>query len=654
MSFPTGLFAEAPDLQDVTMHQLGEDVEAWPEEIVQKFKERVPHAANMNLMVKFMKKDDENGTATGSVVVSTTEKQAIVPTIVKDFMLFPMDVFIAGGKLLPLTQQFFDSFFSKNEVFHNLEEYPTFGGLGRFEDSNLWNVTYPPSLGRYAYASAGYEILDQISDTIDVRPFRDYLIKNPLVAIGFQKHGHAEVIKKLASLVNANEFRPGKDKLVQKNIFMLRREAPSKYSILANSDKVFSPVLTKLDLSRHELEKFVSKVSDCAADDINDVDQNGEKVLKAPKVEDDSQVYIERGQSVGVEKANEFDHYIVRKKNGVEVEGLVIPKVIDLDQEPVDLKLFIGKDLSTMQKEIAGVRKQNSQFRLPFSQPRTGQTGTFVYMPDKSHALATVPFTVVSITQHGECPPEFKLMDLTGRAFKVRMSGGDWLKRIVLQDGVYELPGKFKWVPMEGFDEVTNSAVDFAAKTAGAKTASPVKIMATGANRLAIKGVDKYAEACGWDQTSMEPWQLKFILTSLGASQEKIAAILEDVNTDKPTIVHGLARPKLASEMPKSETMGKLAKALRRNLIKEASVIDNAQTVDALLSLNFVNPDNISKFVGKLPSLKAAVSQLASLLIASRLGVREIPEHSASTAMMKMVEVIQGLEALRATQEVKQ
>src|SRR4051812_33579897 len=113
MTMPANLFIDAPDVQDVSLTHLSNDTEQWPEEIIQKFKERVPMAADMSVMVKFQKKDDENGTATGAVIVNTNEKAAVVPIIIKDFMLYPLDVMIAKSKLLPLTPQMFQ------EVFQN-------------------------------------------------------------------------------------------------------------------------------------------------------------------------------------------------------------------------------------------------------------------------------------------------------------------------------------------------------------------------------------------------------------------------------------------------------------------------------------------------------------------------------------------------------
>lgn len=652
MSLPTNLFVDAPEMQDASMHPMGESFEQWPEELVQKFKERIPSAASMSILVKFMKKDEENGTATGSLVVSDAKKQAIVPVIIKDFMLYPLDVFVADKKLLPLTPDYFKAVFQNNSVFQNLEEYPSYGGLGRFEDSNLWNATYPPSLGRYAYASANYEILNDIVDTIDGSSLRETLLSDPQSAVRFQKHGHSEAIKKIANLkaVNMNEFRQGADNLIPRNFTMLRKEGPNKYTILSNSDKTFSPAITRV--GREDLEKFVSKISNCAEDDINDVDQNGEKILSLPV---SSGEHLEVGDSPLIEQADHFDHYSVKKKNGLEVEGVVIPKVIDFDMEVVPLKIFIGKTMGTIQPEIAGIRVKNSRFKLNAEDPRVGQTGCFVFQPDKSHALATVPVTIKSIVD--DCGRK-KISAMTLMGVGKRLVFGDAsLERIAFVNDEYLMPKIFKWVPMEGFEEVTSNAADFAVKTAGQnRSTTPVKLLSTGYDQYALKGVDKYAHACGWDATNLSKYQVQFILGSFGMGQEKLAHSFKQASASGQSIIHGLKftplkEEKIAKALPVARTLSKVAESLRCNLIKEASHFENSQTVDALLSLNFVNPENVSKFVSKIPALKTAISNLASLLLGSRLGMKEIPELSTTTAMHKLIEVVNGLESLRATQE---
>jgi hypothetical protein len=215
-----------------------------------------------------------------------------------------------------------------------------------------------------------------------------------------------------------------------------------------------------------------------------------------------------------------------------------------------------------------------------------------------------------------------------------------------------------KWVPMSGFGPVSDSLVSYAVKEAADKYQGvPVQVISTGYGHYSIKGAQKYAQALGWDQTNLSAAKTGFFLGSLGCSQEKVAEILKKAGRNGHANVHGLKTPPLASEKTaaRKSTVAKaekLAGLLRRDLLKEASYIDNAQTVDALLALNFVNPDNIAKFVGKIPQLKAAISALASCLLASRIGLKEIPEEATATAMHRMIEVVDGLEKLRSAQEI--
>jgi hypothetical protein len=211
---------------------------------------------------------------------------------------------------------------------------------------------------------------------------------------------------------------------------------------------------------------------------------------------------------------------------------------------------------------------------------------------------------------------------------------------------------------MEGFDEVTNSLESYAVKTAGRRlTDKPVKLSPNGFDFYTLRGVDKYAQAAGWDHTNLDRSQTKLILASLGCPMDKIAQAFKIASRSGVAEFHNLnfiptKAEKIASFRPKAGALIKAAKSIKRNLFKEASFIDNAQTVDALLSLNFVTPSNISKFIGKIPHFKASISNLASALLASRLGMKEIPEEATAVAMEKLIEVIEGLEKLRASQEV--
>ena len=657
---PGELFIDSPQLQDVSMHSLSEVSESWPEEITQKLKEKIPSSDGMSLIVKIMKKDEENGTATGSIQIANNKTQVVVPLIIKDFMMYPLDVFLAKNKLLPLTEDYFNSVFKDNEVFQKLDEYPMYAGIGRFDNGNLWEANYPPGLGRYSYASAGYPILDIISETIDASEMKQYLISNPGVAVNFEKNGHAEIIKKLANLqpVNMGEYRQGVDKLINKNIFMLRKQGPNAYSILSNNDSTFSPTLED-PIDRESFRKRVIEISESAHDDINDVDCNGEKLLVAPGTGTVSP-YLAGVEDNEIGPANEFGHYIVKNRNGVDLQGLVIPTVIDFNMTTLPITMFISKDHWGAQSNIAGIRKDDSSFKLEGQVPRVGQTGVFVYQPNEKKALSTIPVTIRSVSQTEDSRRlDLKVKDFNGLDLFIEIDSGTHpLQRIAKIGSGYRIPSdKFSWVPLGTHCQITSNPIDHMAKAASKKlTDNPVTLIPTGYDQYAMKGVSKYAHSMGWDATNLDRWKAEFLLASIGMDNKSMPGLFKGASIKGFVAIHGLNRPKLASEkiaaaIPVAESVLGFTNKVKCNLLKEASFMDNSQTVDALLSLKFVNPDNIQKFVAKMPSLKSAISHLASLLIASRLGVQEIPEHAASSAMYRLVEVVNSLESLRATQE---
>ena len=81
-------------------------------------------------------------------------------------------------------------------------------------------------------------------------------------------------------------------------------------------------------------------------------------------------------------------------------------------------------------------------------------------------------------------------------------------------------------------------------------------------------------------------------------------------------------------------------------MTKIASMVSNNKVVDNVLALKFINSTNIKNFVDMKPSIEVTASRLAQLLIASRLGVKAIPEQEACTAMKNLAFVIEGLDML--------
>lgn len=680
MTVPTNLFIDAPDVEDVSMTHLSSDSTQWPEEVITKLKERIPAVANMSLSVKFMHEDEENGAATGSVTVTTGEKTAVVPAIVKNFSLYPLDIIMCEGKIIPLNPDSFASIFASGteSAFGNLDEFPALTQIDRYlRGESLQNAMFPPNWGRYAFASANdtegkpYPILASIVDTVDGSKLQKLAQEDNASFARLYSTPHFELFQKLSSTrpVNMGEYRQGVDNLVMRTLHVLKKDGPNKYTLLSNMNKQFSPAITPMD--RDVASQFCSKVSDKPSSILHELDQNGEKIIIPEDIDGDA-IFVARPHTEAIVMADSYGRYNVRtNKTGVNVEGIVVPKVIDFDQNPVGAKLFLGKTLSTIQTEISGTRMDGmSDWKPCGGIPAVGQTGTFLLRDGEKGAVATVPVTIKSVHSEGCCgynEMKIKAIDLSGKEIRLKTSGSKELQRIAkldysLVDGTqrteYTIPGCMEWIPMEGFDEISSNPMDYAIKLASHKlTGNPIVLLNRGYNEYELRGLDKYASHMGWNKTALDSTQAKFLLVSCNLGTQNVEKAMKVAQVTGKSEIHGITYPeivnieKVAAEKLAAPTLNKfIDDNLKANMLKVASYVENAQTVDAMLSLNFVNPTNISKFITKIPLFKAALSNLAACLLASRLGVKEIPEESTSSAISKLNDVIKGLEILRSTQ----
>lgn len=90
-----------------------------------------------------------------------------------------------------------------------------------------------------------------------------------------------------------------------------------------------------------------------------------------------------------------------------------------------------------------------------------------------------------------------------------------------------------------------------------------------------------------------------------------------------------------------------IAGSLKRDLIKVASVIEDPEAVDVVLSLNFVNEDNLNEYLNNIQLMKKVCAKLASMLVASRMGLADLDEGAIRKAMDGLTDVVEGLENVK-------
>jgi len=71
------------------------------------------------------------------------------------------------------------------------------------------------------------------------------------------------------------------------------------------------------------------------------------------------------------------------------------------------------------------------------------------------------------------------------------------------------------------------------------------------------------------------------------------------------------------------------------------------EVVDNVLGTNFINEDNLKEFVNNIDKLEAVNNKLAELLVASRMGLKDIDEQALKKAIEGLSSVIKGLEQLK-------
>ena len=88
-------------------------------------------------------------------------------------------------------------------------------------------------------------------------------------------------------------------------------------------------------------------------------------------------------------------------------------------------------------------------------------------------------------------------------------------------------------------------------------------------------------------------------------------------------------------------------------LAKEAALLDDALTADKILGLGFLNAENVATFIEMIPQLESTSSKIAEMLLASRVGMKDVPEVALERMLKALDDVIIGLKSLRHREEEK-
>jgi hypothetical protein len=216
--------------------------------------------------------------------------------------------------------------------------------------------------------------------------------------------------------------------------------------------------------------------------------------------------------------------------------------------------------------------------------------------------------------------------------------------------GEFHVPPTVKFLPLN--EEVAVSLLENPAdlaKTAAAILDRNIRILGAGDDLYDLR-FSNLPKIAGMFPSTLNHEQSMLVLCLAGLDAPSAANKLAQAE-DGVVKVSGLVDISTAhdrfqsSKKLASEKIAGIRK-LRVDLVKEAAVLPDVMTVDSILSLGFINSENVRMFISRLPYLEKALSMICEILLTARLGLTEIPEGATARAARGLDETVRGLRSL--------
>jgi hypothetical protein len=379
-----------------------------------------------------------------------------------------------------------------------------------------------------------------------------------------------------------------------------------------------------------------------------DVDMNGSMTMGLDEPKPALDTEVDKYDFI-----KEFGIYKCRTEDGKDIIGYVFPNLIDVDGTPLPLYLFTNGSEKAVQGDLVGINVGGGASL--FEGPPRG-TGCFYQLLPNGRAQATIPMTIVATLAS---PGESSGVTLHARTFDGRQIEVEVQPNIQKVLGVGDtkmlVPETMCWLPLDSAKDVSllgdPDTADAQTKMASVNPVLTIEIRSSGPDSFSLSGLP--IEKLASEQRNFLTFdEALFILGAAGAdlkqSCEKLASALQWNATFSVQADRGIVTDRQMMESSVKVAAQVLSKIpdLRQDLVKEAAAIPDPTTVDTVLSLGFINPENISSFIAYLPKIDGAQKKMCELLLVSRLGLRDLPTSALEKAIRATEEVIQGLKVL--------
>lgn len=618
----------------------------WPIKIRDEWAKAAPFASGFPAEIVLLEKDPDKGYAFGHILLSSktglpmpqaigqigTEygiRTAKVPVIIEDFAIQPLDLIVTEeGTALPLNEDRLRETLFRPGLF----DAPTKGS----ENELFGAVLYPPMReANTVKSSAFYPILTGVSDTIEVDQVRR--LESALKTAGIERAARNNPgFRGYLSIVNGIDARQNISKTAMLDSFLPdvvlaeRMEGPA-YKVKTAMRGAYDPRERVVD--RGEAIQLLGM------DGVKEADAKGVVIIirrKRPSVE--PLIMDDLPGSFG--SLGEDGPCRVLSSNGESLVGRILSKVKSLMGGDLPLQLFSDGDRFGMRDAI-GAAPVATNVELRTSHPPQG-VGAFCWESDDGR-VCTEPLRAMAQARDDN-RPAYLCETLAGRELKVVPSA--MTKDVTpSDDDTVLIPKDSSWVHLG----------DRMVELASPGEANAIEHVKEGADRCTIAFSNDQFHISGTplaklgNLKALSPTDAVFMCGLMGLSKQSAERALARAYRKGSVKVAGVPEIKTYEEAQSvvketiAETMKEAAALELPFLVKEASTMGDAQSVDAILSLGFLNLDNVSRFVTYIPHVDSTVKKLCMLLLAARLGLREMPQDHLSRAISALEHILGGL-----------
>jgi len=625
------LFVKQPEFEKTSTAPLSQESGKWTKEIISHFHEEFPQLVHLPVRLTFTTKDESRGYAIGSISVG--ENNIHVPVVVEDFSLKDLDVAVVNGNLVPLTEESVGMLFTHGSAFSKVVPNEEVDETIRLFSKSLH---VPWTVDKYA------SVLDDVAAGITKKAQQallDEVESNPQLKENFIQNNTYDVIEKIAELECDDTVieKEQLEKLLPRNIYTIEKTGKFEYTAYLGNSDVDNRVAVKL--KEEDVKDAYNTLEKSAA-----VREYKDFVL-ASKITSEAPVVDFEGKDTNVAIfADDAGNYFVKEARGITTQ--VTPT---------------GKFAIKMPQKLPSTNatKAETGQALPPADGsvKTAECKTPAKVDKKKKKMLKKADFGVFLFENGVTKPIFleKVSNINGKIDIEAFDGLNSIK-IGMWDGIkspaydkekdtYFLPKSTDFVKLGDWKE---NMVDFPEKTPSGDW-----VLNIDGNSYAFGGpnFEKYGQL-GHSLNDVSHQDAKWYMVQMGAAPSEIEKIALKEG-QRYYFKSDLSCPRSFDSYveewnKKVANFTDMVDDKLTNMVKHAAVMNDNLTVDAVLSLKFLNKKNVAEFFKVIPVYEHVIMSLSRLLLAVRLGMESVPETAVKEAMENLTIVTSKLHELQS------